>query len=149
MTVMEQLTPRQGFMYWGARGEWLVAFTVHRDSDVIERSNWDVLTTYMTTKYPDDVYIERASHWAVGWMDHLLVRPGSPAVDAMVPFIERLKDYPVLDDEHLSMLEADEEWCVRCDRGMAKEHPLVGCGRFRSESDADDIRWRWQDRRNR
>lgn len=138
----------ESFAYWGERTGWLIALSQHRDSDAIERSNWYVITDDMQTRFPEDAAIERMSNWAVGWIEHLLIRPNTPAATAMAEWTARLANYPVADDEHHSMLEHDEEWCVRCDRGTRQDHPLRGC-KFRSEEDGSEIRWRWRTRRER
>lgn len=138
----------QSFAYWGDRTGWLIVLGQHRDSDALERSNWEVISDDLMTRYPDDVAIERFSNWAVGWSESLLVRPGSPALGAAKTWHDKLAQYPVADEDHYSMLEANEEWCVRCDSAMAIEHPTTQCKRFRSENDADEIRWSWKHRRD-
>ena len=136
----------RSFMYWGDRADWLVALTQHRDSDALERSNWRVIVPDMFERFPDDVAIESTNHWAVGWLEYLLVRPNSPAAVAAQAWADKLANYPVADDDDFGMLEYSEEWCVRCDRGTREEHPLNGC-QFRSEDDASEIKWRWRTRR--
>jgi hypothetical protein len=140
------------FAYYGAREGWRIGLQVNRDSDALERSNWDVITADMAERFPShwsradgQWAIERMHHWAVGWVDYLLVRPGTAAHDAALVWVRKLADYPVADDEHFGALERAEEWCARCDRGMRSEHPLAGC-QFRSEDDAEEIRWRWSQR---
>ncbi len=143
--------------YWGTREDWLVALRQNRDSDDIDRSNWMCITEEFARLFEneqnEDWAIERESHWAVGWVEALLVRPGTPAADWAQQIADRLADYPVFDDEHHSMLEFDEEWCVRCDRGTREDHerPRVYfvCGKFRSESDAHEIQWMWNTRKER
>lgn len=123
-----------------------MTLSVSRDSDALERSNWSVITTTILAAYPDDTAIERSHHWAVGWIDRLLVRPGSPAVAAMEQWHQKLDNYPVADEDAYGLLEYNEEWCVRCDRGTREYHPLNGC-KFRSADDADEIAYRWRNRR--
>jgi hypothetical protein len=96
--------------YMGATYEGTyVVYSVHRDSDALTRSNWAVLES----RYGEapGVFITRASHWAVGWVDTLRVDPkeASPAtLAALEAELARLDDYPVLDEEHLSGLEWNE-----------------------------------------
>jgi len=137
-----------GFMYWGKRGDWSWVLTQHRDSDSVERSNWYVITDDLMTRFPGDVAIESASSSMVGWVEHLLVRPGSLAEAAAMLWRGRLDDYPIADEQHWAMLEYDEEWCVRCDSGIRSDHPLKRCHKFRSENDAEEIRWNWRHRRD-
>ena len=133
----------ESFAYWGEREGWGIALTQHRDSDTVERSNWRVIVPDMLAQYPDDAAVESASHWAVGWVEHLLVRPGTAAYAAAERWAAKLANYPLADEDDYGQLEWDEEWCVRCDRGTREQHPLNGC-RFRSAEDADEIRDRWR-----
>lgn len=160
MTTLEPIRsdPAASFVYYGEREGWLIALNVHRDSDALERSNWRIITPSILAADPNDAAIERMNHWAVGWIDYLLVRPGSPAQTAAEGWAERLANYPVADEEDFSALEFGEEWCVRCDRGTREDHyettvngaPLNGtCRKFRSADDADEIRYRWQHRKER
>ena len=138
------------FAYWGERDGWLIALSQHRDSDTVDRSNWRTIVPLMLTAYPDDAAVESASHWAVGWVEYLLVRPGSPAAVEAQRWADRLASYPLADEEDYGELEYAEEWCVRCDRGTREQHPVTDryghmC-RFRSESDAEEIGYRWDAR---
>lgn len=92
---------------------------VHRDSDVIERSNWEVISKDMTERFGDDVHIHGASHWAVGWIDQLAVRVYlyphpyvgrvvSPAFQAIVEWQEKLEEYPLADESAYSEMEYEE-----------------------------------------
>ena len=104
-----------------------VILSVHRDSDCLDRSNWiracEILGAedynaehphYGRTAddYPDrpNVYTFRAGHWAVGWVEYLLVRydaPDSVLTEAR-EIVCSLADYPVLDESHYSDMEHDE-----------------------------------------
>lgn len=92
---------------------------VHRDSDVLARSNWEVISKDMTERFDDDVHIHGSRHWAVGWMDQLAVRVHlyphpyvgtvvSPAFQAIVEWQEKLEEYPVADESAYSEMEYDE-----------------------------------------
>jgi hypothetical protein len=52
--------------------------------------------------------IERFGHWAVGWVEYLLVKPGTEAEAVAEKLLARLEDYPILDEMHFSQLEWDE-----------------------------------------
>lgn len=148
---MTTLTPIRGsaaesFAYYGDREGWLIGLAVHRDSNTIDRSNWRVIVPPMLADHPEDAAVERMRHWAVGWVDYLLVRPDTLAADKATEWAERLARYPLADEDDWGELEWAEEWCVRCDRGTRSDHPLNGC-RFRSEDDADELRDRWRYRR--
>lgn len=107
------------FAYWGDRdlGEsWAITFSQHRDSDALERSNFRVIRADLERDFPDDVDDIRCDHWAVGWIDHLLVRvlddsgEVTPAWRRVCEWLDALADYPVADESDLSELEYDEWW---------------------------------------
>lgn len=90
-----------------------VVFETCRDANLMTQSNWDALCRI--GKDSEHVHIARASHWAFGWVEHLLLKPTAP--DALKQEFEdalnALSDYPVLDDEDLSRREwvaAIEYW---------------------------------------
>lgn len=132
-----QARARHSFAYFGdlPLGEtWAGCFGVHRDSDVLERSNWRVIKADLEKRFPDDVRDERSSHWLVGWSDSLTVRllndDGTPtdAARAVYQWKEKLADYPVADESDYSELELDDEretWenCYRGDfrRALVKK----------------------------
>ena len=102
-------TPKPDFAYYGDHPDWLVTFAQTRDSDQVERSNWQFITSSILTAYPDDAVIESMGHWAVGWVEYLLVKPDSPAVKVMSDWVEVLKIYPIANDEHYEILVRNEE----------------------------------------
>lgn len=99
--------------YWGERGAWLVAYTMHRDSDTITRSNWRVLLKRFGGE-SESVAIERASHWAVGWIDRLVIHPDAARLIEIAEEARKAIDgYPPLDENDWSELEqddADQTW---------------------------------------
>src|SRR6266545_4224594 len=105
------------FAYYGTREGWLIGLSQHRDSDAIDRSNWRTIVPPILEAYPDDAAVESMTHWAVGWVEYLLVRPSSPAADEARRWADKLADYPLADEDDYGLLEWSEEWCVRCDRG--------------------------------
>jgi hypothetical protein len=136
----------ESFMYWGERKGWLYALSQHRDSEALTRSNWRVIVPQMLAEYPEDAAVEQFHDAMVGWTEHLLVRPGTPAAAAAEKWHEKLENYPIANEEDFSALEWDEEWCVRCDMGIRTDHPLTRCHKFRAADDASEIRWRWENR---
>jgi len=103
--------------YWGGRGDWLIVLAVHRDSDCLARSNFEVAREHLNAlpavkDWPGEfnpVSVERFNHWAVGWVDYLLVDPEcKEAVKEAEAVQEKLNDYPVLNEEHYSNLEQEE-----------------------------------------
>lgn len=105
------------FAYFGdmPMGEsWAWTVGTNRDADTLTRSNWEVITTDMKERFPDDTDIFSASHWACGWVDRLTVRvlddegEVTPAGEAVLEWADRVDNYPVADDDHFYNLEATE-----------------------------------------
>jgi len=110
MAVFEAIgTPKPDFAYYGEHPTWLVTLAQTRDSDAVERSNWRYITSGILLAYPDDAVIESMNHWAVGWVEYLLVKPDSPAVKVMSDWQDVLAVYPVADEEDYEKLVAEEE----------------------------------------
>jgi hypothetical protein len=103
--------------YAGERyDDYYMVYLTSRDADTVNQSNWDTMVQKledMESIWPeleDLVITPRASHWAVGWVEYLLVHKDAPdallqEADAMVGAIA---DYPVLDEEDLSRREYEE-----------------------------------------
>src|SRR5262245_28487006 len=141
------------FIYYGEREGWHIALSQHRDSDALDRSNFAVISQDVLSVPADtdsdlgDAAIESSSHFLVGWVEYLLVRPGSSAERRALEWREKLEDYPCADEMHLSEIEWREEWCVRCDSADREQHDDgLGCAKFRSEQDARDIEYKWRSR---
>jgi hypothetical protein len=101
-----------------------------RDSDALERSNYETIFKFLreteerlAEEYPEEfdaayekndfdlfIYDFRASHWAVGWVETLLMSRHAPdkLQMAVVSVLESMSDYPVFDEEHYSDLEYTE-----------------------------------------
>ncbi len=126
-SILENCQAVGSSAYFGERGEWLIAFAVHRDSDTITRSNFrcaeKALRALLTVKEWQGeftpIQIERFNHWAVGWVDYLIVDPAcTEAVQTAEEMRASVEDYPLLNEEDHSALEqeeADEMWrnCYR------------------------------------
>jgi len=102
----------------------------HRDSDALDRSNWQCACEQLAAEAYDDgrysmtdeewnarpmVYHWRAGHYLVGRIEYLMVRPDAPdaTLEAAGEILCRLGSYSVLDDEHfreLELSEAEETW---------------------------------------
>lgn len=95
----------------------------HRDSDLIEVSNYEVIKADIFENYPDDDSYElNDNHWAVGWIKTLCVRVYKPvmyrwvitdAFKAIYAWQEKLDNYPIADEEDYSRREWEmwEKWC--------------------------------------
>ena len=87
----------------GDKGEWLVApCLLKRDSDALERANYTAQAKTMQSVNvgaESDTEEIRFGHWACGWFEVTLVRPGSPAAIEAQALANRLEIYPVLDED--------------------------------------------------
>ena len=92
---------------------------MHRDSDALARSNFKVALELLGGESAcedacDDghtcaVLVVRDSHWAVGWIEYILVHESATDKLAILDGIySKLEDYPVLNDEDFSETEMDE-----------------------------------------
>jgi len=95
--------------------DWAIFYTNHRDSDSIARSNASVIAKLMEGFDESEVIAEDHNHWAVGWIKGYAIRclvDGEPtqAIAKWKEIQDRLKEYPVLNEEHLSQLESEEVW---------------------------------------
>jgi hypothetical protein len=96
---------------------WALIYTHNRDSDILARCNAvdisEALAPFAEAEEPDVVF-ETHSHWACGHVDGFAIRVRRPNGDITEAFqtyhalAERLADYPVLDEERLSRMEAEE-----------------------------------------
>ena len=88
--------------------DWLVApVSVNRDSDVLTESNWKVVTEDILSKGSDDAEIHRFGHWANGWFEILIVRPGSEAAKCAEEWESSLSDYCIASESDLSERELE------------------------------------------
>jgi len=94
-------------VYFGDRPDYLVAYARHRDPDTLTESNWQQFQLALDHLVDDEWAIESSGHWVVGWVEYLIVQPHSEAQRIVEELLERLADYPILDEEHFSQLEDD------------------------------------------
>ena len=118
-------------------------YSIHRDSDVVDRANFQVMDELVSEAVSSDnsndfPFITRAGHWAVGWLDTLRVPMESEeAVIAAAEALKRLEEYPVLDDD----LVSETEWEENSEAGMI-EDPVTGEWVYPDEIEDDEF---WDD----
>lgn len=118
-TIIENNRAVGSSCYWGERGHWFIAYVQHRDSDCLTRSNFRCFKAELEKIKPEAIAVESFNHWAVGWVEYLLVDPESAETVARAEEIRaKLEDYPVVDESdwsELEMEEADQIWrdCYR------------------------------------
>lgn len=114
--------------------EWLewpsaeaTGFAKHRDSDALERSNFDVIAEDLRSAYPDDVNVMTMGHWGHGWVDRVVYNSDAEGIREDVGRWESaLADYPVADEERYSEYEYDDtHYDGEC---YADDPRYCGCG---------------------
>lgn len=96
------------------RQDWFVLMCVgrNRDSDCLSESNFAAALEILGGE-GDDVEVHRFGHWACGWFEIILVKPGSLAIERAEEIEDRLDGYPVLDEADFSEREmeaANQVW---------------------------------------
>jgi hypothetical protein len=103
------------FESWGFSG-----INKHRDSDLLQISNFDFITQDLISKFPDDFEIVGMGHWAVGHVDQLIVKilkdeDGdieesniTKAFKEAMRWVDNLSVYPIASDEHYSELVSEK-----------------------------------------
>lgn len=114
---MNPIGSRNGLIYHGEREGWLVAYSQHYDADYVTRSNFRVMARAFGLEAGDpydgpnadgeDAAIESYGG-AFGKGQWLLVRPGSACEAQAAEMLERIEDYPILDDEDASQIEMQD-----------------------------------------
>ena len=97
-------------------GHYIIA-TRHRDSGLLESTNWDAIIREMgqpaslhdNGSIDESLYTWSVSHWGVGWVEYLTLKPNAPAdmLDQAETILARLADYPIVDDELMAEREID------------------------------------------
>lgn len=102
----------------------------HRDSELLDRVNWDIAVETLKAEPMDhgrcgdipadrpNVYTWQASHWAVGWVEYMMVRADAPddIKTAAGEMICSLAEYPMLDERRYSdaQFEAVGDYWAQC-----------------------------------
>jgi hypothetical protein len=127
------------FSWWGRDedivadpAQWGIYHPSHRDSSVLDKCNAAVIEESLQEfidSDPPTVIATSFNHWAVGYVDALIVRVYNanggitPAYRKLHELLERLQDYPVLDEERLSADEYEdfqESWSSWGEREFRK-----------------------------
>ena len=91
-----------------------VIYTRHRDSSIMAECNYTEIFRSLSQlarmlEQSDKVYDFRANHWAVGWVEYIIVRHDAhpDILEEAAEYICALADYPCLDDEAYSERQFD------------------------------------------
>lgn len=80
--------------------DYFVGPSRHRDSQPLEESNFEAALERLGGETKRNVIVARSSHWAVGWVEQILVHKSAKAKLKILAEIKRdLEEYPVLDDD--------------------------------------------------
>ena len=81
----------------------------NRDSEALSRSNFRVIVRDLRA-VDARVTVERFGHWAVGWIDEVVVPISNPGVVQRIEsWVTQLEGYAAADDYDLAELEAEEQ----------------------------------------
>jgi hypothetical protein len=116
-------------------GTWMIASVggTHRDADVVEASNHYTVADMLKEVDPDYAAHDwiTCSHWAVGWVQHLIVDPSNEAILRAVGEIGcALSEYPILSENRHSQLEMEWHEEGKCGEGCSRceaEKQDAGC----------------------
>jgi hypothetical protein len=118
------------FGYWGSYdlfNTWgFTGIDQTRDSSILDKSNFKVISDELIKMYPNDFGIETFTHWACGSIDRLVCRilksPGDITEENIslcfylaMDWHRQLSDYPVADDDyyherlHIEAIDCIEE----------------------------------------
>jgi hypothetical protein len=96
------------------RSEWVIAISQTRDSDCLERSNYEAMLEALGGDKEGKVQIFGVNHWACGWVDQIQVhKDAEKELKILLECLNALAIYPVLDDikhSEMEMEEANETW---------------------------------------
>ena len=136
------------------QGWLIVEATQHRDSDAVQISNHRVIERTLSEIDPDQKTwgVMRCGHWAVGWVDHFVVQPSSPAESKILELLISVdEEYAILDEMDCSEVEMErhdeqicDEHCSFCEsdrldhrRGDCKEDCRLCTEEAEEEEDED------------
>lgn len=81
-------------------GDDYVVFSTHRDADALDSINFDEMC--LALEKAEGAYTTvRFGHFAVGHLDYIVVERDTPALTKAKELLERLADYPILNEDRL------------------------------------------------
>jgi hypothetical protein len=106
--------------------DYYVLLSRHRDSGLVEESNfWSALK--MLGGESDTVKVVRAKHWAVGWIEFILIHESDKeSVDKGNEIEESLNNYPILDEDAFDELVTEKETEMHDQIKYDADHGLYG-----------------------
>ena len=111
--------------------DYYILYSHHRDSDILEKSNFECISREIEEfskelNLDEGFYIQRSSHWAVGWIELLLIHKNNTELLKQADIISgSLHYYPVFDESHFWEKEY-KEWTRNfrdeCESFIRSEH---------------------------
>ena len=91
--------------------DYYIVVSKHRDSDYYNQSNFDVALKRLGGECEPNVIIAHFGHWAVGWIEQILVHKDASETTIMEAehIVDELEEYPILDEDHYANLKAPVE----------------------------------------
>lgn len=84
--------------------DYYILYSHHRDSNILNNSNYDTLQKIFIN-LPGVIEVS-ANHWAVGWVESILIHEDAKeTIEKGNEYLDKLSDYPVLDEDDLSNRE--------------------------------------------
>ena len=119
----------------------------HRDSDIVANSNFDAALEMLGGEREPNVIVEHASHWAVGWVDVILVHKNAKKKVAILQEImDKIEDYPVLDEDDWSQKEMEAYDEHYKDWGRDEAAKILGLEDVKLTKKQEQDLWRaWND----
>jgi len=115
----------------------------HRDSNYMDQSNFIVATKRLGGENDPEVIIASSSHWAVGWVENLMVhKDAEEKVMIATDIVNDIACYPILDEDHYDDMKYNEVIRLRDEikqdivEGNAKYWEHYG---ITADSDDDEI----------
>ena len=108
--------------------DWLVCPCIQtRDSKLLTRSNFEAQADALAVvaEADNDMEFHTFGHWGPGWIEIVLVRPGSKAAEVAGGLAAALSAYPILDEAKHSSMEWDEINDFWFDMGIGARHSFI------------------------
>jgi len=81
--------------------EYFMVVSKHRDSEYIAQSNFECALKLLGGENPPKVIVAHFSHWAVGWIESIMVhQDAEDELGIAHNIVNDIEKYPVLDDDH-------------------------------------------------
>jgi len=89
--------------------DYYVLLSRHRDSGLVEESNFQSALKALNGK-SDTVKIIRAKHWAVGWIEVILIHESDKeAIEKGIEIEKSLENYPILNEDDFYEMVTEKE----------------------------------------